>query len=63
MRSQRGIAAPRSYNRYTTAPGADGRGASTVFRRKPHGKDPYAVGEGRNDTAAQLEYLASKRRS
>jgi hypothetical protein len=44
MRNQRsGIAAPRSYNRYPVAPDADGRGASTVTRAKPHGKDPLAV--------------------
>lgn len=60
MRSQRGIATPRNYNRFQSAP--DGRGASTVTRKVPHGRDPLAVVEGKNDTAAQMEYLASKRR-
>lgn len=52
--------APRTFNRYPTAP--DGRGASTVTRVNPVGKDPLAVEAGKNDTAAQLEYLAAKRR-
>lgn len=47
-------------NRYPSAP--DGRGASTVTRAKPVGKDPLAVEEGKNDTAAQMEYLAAQRR-
>lgn len=45
-----GIAVPRSYNRYQTVPNADGRGASTVTRRQPHGKDPYAVETGKPST-------------
>jgi hypothetical protein len=63
MRHQRSStnATPRvSHNRYPTNP--DGRGASTVTRAKPVGKDPLAVDAGKNDTAAQMEYLASKRR-
>lgn len=45
-RNQRGGIPPRQYNKYPSAP--DGRGASTVVRRKPHGKDPLAV-ETAND--------------
>lgn len=63
MRHQRSStsAAPRvSYNRYPT--NMDGRGASTVTRAKPVGKDPLAVDAGKNDTAASQEYLAAKRR-
>lgn len=57
-----GNAAPRTYNRYPIAPDADGRGASTVTRAQPVGRDPLATGDGKADTAAQMEYLASKRR-
>lgn len=49
-----------SHNRYPTAP--DGRGASTVTRKAPVGKDPLAVEEGKNDVAAQLEHLAASKR-
>jgi hypothetical protein len=62
MRHQRSTtpAASRvSHNRYPTAP--DGRGASTVTRAKPVGKDPLAVSEGLNDTAASQEYLKAQR--
>jgi hypothetical protein len=60
-RDQRsGPGASRSYNRYPSAP--DGRRATSVPpRAKPVGKDPLAVDEGKNDTAAQMEFLAAKR--
>lgn len=43
-----GIAAPRTHNRYPTVP--DGRGASTVKRKTPVGKDPLAVETGKPST-------------
>jgi hypothetical protein len=48
-----------SHNCYHTA--SDGRGASTVTRRVPHGKDPLSGGEGVNDTAASQEFLKATR--
>ena len=51
---------PVSHNRYPTS--LDGRGATAVVRATPVGKDPLAIEAGKNDTAAQLEYLAAKRR-
>lgn len=60
MRNLRGGIPSRTYNRYSSK--GDGRGASMIVRRKPHGADPLAIGAGKNDTAAQMEYLASKRR-
>lgn len=60
-RNHRGTTgAPRTFNRYPTSP--DGRGASTVTRATPVGKDPLAVDAGKNDVQASLEYLAAKRR-
>lgn len=53
-------AAPRTFNRYPTAP--DGRGATVPTRATPVGKDPLAVDAGKNDVQASLEYLAAKRR-
>ena len=44
-----GIHIPRTLNKYPSAP-PDGRGASTVVRRKPHGKDPLAVETGKPST-------------
>jgi hypothetical protein len=59
-RHQRGgITAPRTFNRYPTAP--DGRGASTVKRAVPAGADPLAVGQGVNDTLASQEFLKATR--
>lgn len=50
-RNQRGGMPPsRSYNKYPIAPGADGRGASTVTRKVPVGKDPLAVETGKPST-------------
>lgn len=63
MRHQRSTTAASrvSYNRYPTA--SDGRGATSVPPRKtPVGADPLSLGEGKNDTAAQMGFLASKRR-
>jgi hypothetical protein len=56
-----GITAPRTFNRYPTAPDADGRGASTVKRAVPVGADPLAVGHGINDTAASQDFLKATR--
>lgn len=63
MRHTRGPIGPSiNRNRYRSAPDADGRGASTVTRKTPVGKDPLAVEQGRADTQAQMEFLAAKRR-
>jgi hypothetical protein len=61
MSHQRSTGRPSlSHNRYRTKP--DGRGATSVQRATPVGKDPLAVDAGKNDTAAQMDHLAAKRR-
>jgi hypothetical protein len=44
-RQQRSGIAARTFNKYPSAP--DGRGASTVTRKTPVGKDPLAVETGK----------------